>query len=515
MTRRKLPIGMQTFRKIREGRCYYVDKTAYIRQLLDEGEHYFLSRPRRFGKSLFLDTCKELFEGNEPLFEGLAIHDAWDWSVRHPVVRLSFGSGNFKEPGQLALNLKEQLAAAERRAGVVTDYDTAPGRLASLLEALHRQSGQPVTVLVDEYDKPILDALDVPEVARANRDFLRGLYAVVKDCDAHIRFSFITGVSKFSKVSLFSGLNNLKDITLNPRYSAICGYTEADLDTVFAPELGGLDRDQVRDWYNGYSWRGADKVYNPFDILLLFDTREFAAHWFETGTPTFLVDTLFRRRVSSLALDGMVGNAELLSTFDVDDMPTEALLFQTGYLTIERPEPRGGRMFYRLGYPNREVRQSLNQSLLKRMTGDASRPVAHSARLYDLLLVNDFTGLSALFESFFASIPYEWYTNNDIASYEGFYASVFYSYFAGLGLDVVVEDSSSHGRLDMALRFNDNVYLFEFKVVELAPEGAAIAQLKARGYADKYHDRGEPIHLIGVEFSKEARNLAAFDVEQA
>ena len=159
------------------------------------------------------------------------------------------------------------------------------------------------------------------------------------------------------------------------------------------PELGGLDRDQVRDWYNGYSWRGADKVYNPFDILLLFDTREFAAHWFETGTPTFLVDTLFRRRVSSLALDGMVSNAALLSTFDVDDMPTEALLFQTGYLTIERPEPRGAEMFYRLGYPNREVRQSLNQSLLNRMTGDASRPVAHSARLYDLLLVNDFTGL--------------------------------------------------------------------------------------------------------------------------
>ena len=308
MTRRKLPIGIQTFRKIREGRCYYVDKTAYIRQLLDEGEHYFLSRPRRFGKSLFLDTCKELFEGNEPLFAGLAIHDRWDWSVRHPVLRLSFGSGNFKE---------------------------------------------------------------------------------------------------------------------------------------------------------------------------------------------------------------LVSSTELLSTFDVDGMPTEALLFQTGYLTIERPQPRGGRMFYRLGYPNREVRQSLNQSLLNRMTGDASRPVAHSVRLYDLLLINDFTGLAALFESFFASIPYEWYTNNDIASYEGFYASVFYSYFAGLGLDVVVEDSSSHGRSDMALRFNDNVYLFEFKVVELAPEGAAIAQLKAKGYADKYHDRGEPIHLIGVEFSQEARNLAAFDVQQA
>ena len=474
--------------------------------MLDEGEHYFLSRPRRFGKSLFLDTCKELFEGNEPLFEGLAIHDRWDWSVRHPVLRLSFGSGHFKELGYLHEEVMDQLQILEEASEVVAHHDAAPARFRHLIRTLHQRAGRPVAILVDEYDKPILDALDAPEVARANRDFLRGLYAVVKDCDAHIRFSFITGVSKFSKVSLFSGLNNLTDITLEPDYSAICGYTDADLDTVFAPELGGLDRDQVRDWYNGYSWRGDEKVYNPFDILLLFRKREFAAHWFETGTPTFLVDTLFRRRVSSLALDGMVSNAELLSTFDVDDMPTEALLFQTGYLTIERPVPRGAEMFYRLGYPNREVRQSLNRSLLNRMTGDASRPVAHSARLYDLLLVNDFPELGALFESFFASIPYEWYTNNDIASYEGFYASVFYSYFAGLGLDVTVEDSSSHGRLDMVVRFNDNVYLFEFKVVELAPEGAAIARLKAKGYADKYRDRGEPIHLIGVEFSKEARN---------
>ena len=515
MTRRKLPIGMQTFRDIRESNCYYVDKTAYVGRLLDEGKHYFLSRPRRFGKSLFLDTCKELFEGNEPLFEGLAIHDRWDWSVRHPVLRLSFGSGHFREPGYLHEEVMDQLQILEEESEVVAHHDAAPARFRHLIRTLHQRAGRPVAILVDEYDKPILDALDAPKVARANRDFLRGLYAVVKDCDAHIRFSFITGVSKFSKVSLFSGLNNLTDITLEPDYSAICGYTDADLDAVFAPELGGLDRDQVRDWYNGYSWRGEEKVYNPFDILLLFRKREFAAHWFETGTPTFLVDTLFSRRVSSLALDGMVSSAELLSTFDVDDMPTEALLFQTGYLTIERSEPRGGRMFYRLGYPNLEVRQSLNRSLLNRMTGDASRPEAHSVRLYDLLLVNDFTGLAALFEAFFASIPYEWYTNNDIASYEGFYASVFYSYFAGLGLDVVVEDSSSHGRLDMALRFNDNVYLFEFKVVELAPEGAAIAQLKAKGYADKYRDRSEPIHLIGVEFSKEARNLAAFDVEQA
>ena len=515
MSKRRLPIGIQTFHKIRAEDCYYVDKTGYIDRLLDEGTHYFLSRPRRFGKSLFLDTLKELFEGNEPLFEGLYIHDRWDWSIRHPVLHLSFGSGNFKEPDYLEATLMEQLAAAERRAGIVSEYATAPGRFAFLLEALHDQAGQPVAVLIDEYDKPILDALELPEVARANRDFLRGLYAVIKDCDAHIRFTFITGVSKFSKVSLFSGLNNLTDITLEPEYSALCGYTDADLDAVFAPELPGLDRNQIRDWYNGYSWLGDEKVYNPFDILLLFRRRRFAAYWFETGTPTFLVETLFKRRVSSLELGAMEGSDELLSTFDVDDIATEALLFQTGYLTITDEEDLGGKVLYRLGYPNREVRQSLNESLLRYLVRDATRHRVNSTQLYRLLEANDFAGMETLFHAFFASIPYEWYTNNDIARYEGYYASVFYSYFAGLGLNITVEDSSSHGRLDMAVLFNNNVYLFEFKVVELSSAGAALAQLQERRYADKYRALGQPIHLIGVEFSKDERNIAAFDVEQA
>ena len=513
--KRKLPIGIQTFREIREENCYYVDKTAYIARLVDEGKHYFLSRPRRFGKSLFLDTLKELFEGNEPLFEGLAIHERWDWSVRHPVLRLDFSRGNFKEPGQLQEDVMAQLDAIERREGVGSDYAGAPARFSQLMEALHERSGQRVAVLIDEYDKPILDALEVPEVARANRDYLRGLYSTIKFGDAHVAFTFLTGVSKFSKVSLFSGLNNLKDITLDPRYSAICGYTEEDLDAVFAPELPGLDREEIRRWYNGYNWLGEEQVYNPFDVLLLFDRRQFGAYWFETGTPTFLLETLLERGVSSLALDDMLGTEELLSAFDVDHIATEALLFQTGYLTIRRSEPRGGEIYYRLGYPNREVQQSLNKSLLNHLTSNPARRAEHSARLYDLLLVNDFDGLETLFASFFASIPYQWHTNNEIASYEGYYASVFYSYFASLGLSITVEDSSSAGRLDMAVEFNGQVYLFEFKVVERAAEGAALRQLQERDYAAKYRGRGAAIHLIGVEFSREKRNVVAFEVERA
>ena len=511
--KRKLPIGIQTFRTIREENCYYVDKTAYMARLVAEGKHYFLSRPRRFGKSLFLDTLKELFEGNEPLFKGLAIHERWDWSVRHPVLRLDFSSGNFREPSYLHKDVMAQLDAMESESAVTASYDTAPARLRHLLKALHQRTGQRVAVLVDEYDKPILDALEVPEVARANRDYLRGLYSTIKFGDAHIAFSFLTGVSKFSKVSLFSGLNNLIDITLEPHYSAICGYTEADLDAVFAPELLGLDRNEIRTWYNGYNWLGEEAVYNPFDVLLLFRRRAFAAYWFETGTPTFLIEMLLTRGVSALALDDLLGSEELLSAFDVDHIATEALLFQTGYLTIRRTELRGGEIYYRLGYPNREVQQSLNKSLLNHLTGNLARRAEHSARLYDLLLVNDFDSLKTLFEAFFASIPYQWHTNNEIANYEGYYASVFYSYFASLGLTITVEDSSQAGRLDMAVLFNGNVYLFEFKVVERVSAGAAIRQLKERDYAAKYRGRGEPIYLIGVEFSRETRNVAAFEVE--
>ena len=284
------------------------------------------------------------------------------------MVRLSFCGGSFTGPDVLEANVMEQLAAAERRLGVVPEYLTAAGRFAFLLEAL-------------------------------------------------------------------------------------------------------------QEWYNGYSWRGADKVYNPYDVLLLLRRHEFEAHWFETGTPAFLVDKLFERRLSTVSVGDMVSTGELLSAFDVHHIGTEALLFQTGYLTITGEERLGGKVLYRLGYPNREVRQSLNDHLLRHLVQDSDRQTANSIRLARLLEAHDCTGLKDLFHAFFASIPYQC---NHIADYEGFSASVFYSYFAALGYDVAVEESSSHGRLDMAVR-------------------AA----------------GEPIHLIGVEFSRATRNITAFEVADA
>ena len=278
MRKRKLPTGIQTFRKVREEGCYYVDKTAYIQRLVAEGTHYFLSRPRRFGKSLFVDTIKELFEGSEALFKGLHIHDRWDWSVRHPVVWLSFAAGRFDRPGALEADFADQMASLERLAGASNHYATPHRRFAGLIEALHTQSGRGVVVLVDEYDRPITDALNDPTLAKDNRSFLRGVYSVVKDADAFIALSFFTGTSKFSEVGLLPDLNNLIDITLDPSYAAICGYTDDDLQTVFAAELEGLDRKAVRDWYDSYCGLGEASIYNPWAILLLFRSRRFKAH---------------------------------------------------------------------------------------------------------------------------------------------------------------------------------------------------------------------------------------------
>lgn len=512
MTRKILPIGIQTFREIRERDCYYVDKTGYALELIEQGKYFFLSRPRRFGKSLFLDTLGELFVGNEPLFRGLWAHPRWDWERRHPVIRLSFAEGVMHSRAELDQRIGEILADNEANLGVQSPHRSVAGRFLGLIRAAKAKYGEGAVVLVDEYDKPILDNLTAPEIARAMRDGLRNLYSVIKGADPHLRFAFLTGVSKFSKVSLFSGLNNLNDISVDAKYSALCGYTETDLNGVFAPELPGLDRDQIRDWYNGYNWTG-EAVYNPFDVLLLFEKRQFRPWWFETATPTFLVDLLLERQVFVPRLEHLLASEQLLSAFDVDRIATEALLFQTGYLTIDSVRQLGPVIQYRLRYPNQEVRAGLNGALLEQLATRSDATMEHVGRLYDLLLANDFAGLERLFSAFFAGIPADWYRKNPIARYEGYYASVFYAYFASLGLVIVPEESSNAGRLDMAVRFNHQIYLFEFKVVAGEAEGRALRQIKERGYADKYRAEGCPLHLIGVEFSRERRTVVGFEVE--
>jgi hypothetical protein len=513
--RKRLPIGRQTLSLLLQEGCYYADKTGYAVDLAQTGNYYFLSRPRRFGKSLLLDTFKELFQGNAALFKGLAAETRWDWSQQHPVIRISFSDGVLQSRAGLDAAIRDLLRINRMALQLPEPADLAPdylaGNLRELIVQAHQMSGQRVVVLIDEYDKPILDNITHRERATDMREGLKNLYSVLKGADEHLRFVFITGVSKFSKVSLFSGLNNLEDITISPRYSALCGYTDQDVDTVFAPELPGLDREEIRRWYNGYNWLG-ESVYNPFDMLLLFRNREFRPYWFETGTPTFLIKLLSEKQQFTPDIGRIVAAESLLSTFDVDHIPVEALMFQAGYLTIASARHLPGRLQLALKYPNLEVQASLNDSLLQHFTGNPLAAGNQVVALYDLLLAQDGPGMKALFHAFFASIPHDWYRNSPIAQFEGYYASIFYSHFAALGLDIRLEDTSNHGRMDMTVLFNGCVWIFEFKVVELVPEGRALQQIKDRAYADKYRARGEPIYLVGVEFSKQDRNIVAFDI---
>jgi hypothetical protein len=414
----------------------------------------------------------------------------------------------------LNANLNGQLTFLEDAAGLAPRFSDTPNRLRDLIQKRHQQTGQRVVILVDEYDKPILDNLTEPDIARAMREGLRDLYSVLKDADAHVRFVFITGVSKFSKVSLFSGLNNLNDITIDAEYSALCGYTEYDVDTVFAPELPGLDRERIRRWYNGYNWTG-EAVYNPFDVLLLFQKRKFRPYWFETGTPTFLVEHLAQNQFFTPDLAKLQTSEALLSAFDVERIEPEALLWQAGYLTIQDVlTQRSGQMLYTLGYPNAEVEAALNAALLPAFGPEPRPAIEARSRLENALFDADMPGLEAATHALFASIPHDWYRKNTLAQFGGFYASVFYSHLAALGMDTRVEDATNKGRIDLALRAGNRVYLFEFKVVEQVPDGGALAQLQAKAYADKYREPGVSITLVGIEFSRESRNVVGFEVAE-
>ena len=518
MDKLELPIGDASFRNIRTSNCYYVDKTRHLWNLTKGGSrYYFLSRPRRFGKSLLISTLKELFEGYKELFQGLYIYDCWDWEVKHPVVRLSFDS-NYSKPGNLESNIFSQLSALEEEANITPSPEarTGPDRLQYLIRRLYRTTGRQVVVLIDEYDKPILDALENQEQAAANRDYLRGFYGAIKGCADYIRFVFVTGISMYSKVSLFSNLNNLNDISLDAEYATICGYTDNDLKTVFEPELAGLqeeERQEIQHWYNGYHWRGEEKVYNPFDIMLYLQKREFKPYWYETGTPTWLYHLMKRGELSTRELQNLEMYEGDLSTFELEKVNLNALLFQCGYLTIIGETTRAGESFYTLDYPNREVRLSLNRQLLAVASGTSATEVLKQGEtLTRLLADNDFAGLQEELKALFAGMSHAWHDHNDMARYEGHYASVLYASFNALNLDIRAEDASVQGRADIVVVYQGQVFIFELKVANGAEVDAkaeqALAQMRDRDYAGKYRKDGKRIHLLALVFDRQKRNLA-------
>ena len=510
---KKLPIGIQTFSDIINENFVYVDKTDIAYDLISNGRYYFLSRPRRFGKSLFLDTLKEIFEANKELFKGLYIYDKWDWNVKYPVLKISLGSGVIREEGKLKRKLLSILNDIQDYLNIQCDTDIPDECFKELIHKAFKKYGQKVVILIDEYDKPILDNITDKNAAKAMRDKMKDFYGVIKDNDAYIRFVFITGVSKFSRMNLFSGLNNLNDITLNEKYATICGYTHNDLLTVFKEHLKGVDMDKVKRWYNGYYYLG-EKVYNPFDILLFISNNfKYKSYWWSTGNPSFLIDLLYAKDYSIPQVENYIATEEALDSFDVDTIELEILLWQTGYLTIVDVFTVRERLKYKLGVPNLEIQFALNDFFIDALTHQRLNKIILQDNLYFALVNKDPDALKKSIVSLFASIPYQNFTNNRIYEYEGYYASVMYAYFASLGFDIIHEDITNKGRIDLTLKTEDAIYIIEFKMSDDAT-GEALKQIKEKHYYEKYLNENKEIYLIGIEFSREKRNVVGFEWEK-
>ena len=510
--KKKLPIGISSLKKIVTEGYVYVDKTRYVYDLVNTGVYYFLSRPRRFGKSLFIDTLKEAFEGNKELFKGLYIYDKWDWEIKYPVIHINFAEGLLKSRKELDKRIIDILRVNQKRLGIESrEIEDVTSCFIELIDKAKDKHGQNVVILIDEYDKPILDNITEPEIAMQMRDGLKNFYSVIKGQDGNIKFVFLTGVSKFSKVSIFSGLNNLKDITIDRKYSSICGYTEGELITSFEEHIRDKDIGQIRHWYNGYSWTGDERVYNPFSILNYLDKEEFRNYWFESGTPTFLIELLKQRRYYIPQIENIETGESLIGSFDIDFIEPENLLFQSGYLTIISTRTIVGNIIYKLTYPNFEVKTSLLDYILKHYSVNFSNVVRRRIRLYEELERCNIEAIREIIQSHFASIPHDWYRKNDIDEYEGYYCSVFYSYFASLGLNVKAEEPTNYGNVDMAVEMNHAVFIFEFKVIKSENEiGTALQQIRDKNYADRYKGLRLPIYLIGIEFDKSSRNVSFF-----
>ncbi|MFM7091144.1 MAG: AAA family ATPase, partial [Bacteroidota bacterium] len=384
-----------------------------------------------------------------------------------------------------------------------------------LISGAASKYGQRVVVLVDEYDKPILDNINNTQVAREIRNELKTFYGVLKEQDANLQFVFMTGVTKFSKESLFSGLNQLMDITIDKRYSSICGYTDHDLKQHFGEYLEGSDPEEVKRWYNGYNWTGPESVYNPYDILLfLSEDQSFQNYWFETGSPTFLVE-LFRKNQYFLPdLENIEVFQRTLNSFEIDSLDPVTLLFQAGYLTIEKTFIDRGKLVYRLRMPNQEVRLALNEYFIQDYTGISVHLKNKQDVLYDALSVGNLSSFEQHIRSLFAGIPWRNFTNNPLADFEGYYASVLYAFFASINAQVIPEDITNHGQADMTIIFKDHIYVMEIKVVDHLPEGnnKALEQIVQRNYAEKYRNReGMVVHEVGLVFNKTERNLVQAD----
>ena len=526
---KKLPIGLQNFKEIIESGYLYVDKTRQIYDLIDKGKLYFLSRPRRFGKSLLITTLRYIFEGEKELFKGFYIAEQTDYSwEQHPVLKFNFAIIS-KETASLEKGISYILHDYAREYGVeIPDSDI---RLQfNFLVKRIAEKHAPVVVLIDEYDKPIVDFLTEPEKAKENRAVLGEFFSPLKDLESerHLRFLFITGVSKFSKVSLFSDLNNLQDLTIDPLAYDLLGITHDELLKYFekdyiqpVAEHFKMSREEllkgVQLWYNGYSFDGVTKLYNPFSILNFFTKKYFGNFWFATGTPTFLVETIRDRGIDPQELEEIKVNIDFFDKFSLEALEMSGLLFQTGYLTVKRVEQRGYRTNYFLGYPNIEVNHSFTHHLLQAFTYKQQGTVGNALiRMREGLEEGDLEAFIRQLKVLFADISYHLHPKNkpDAESFkmwEGYFHTIIYLIMTFLSLDVESEVTKHKGRLDLSVQTPKFLYLMEFKLDE--PAENAIQQIKNRDYIQSYTNVEKTIYLVGVGFSKTERNVAAWEAE--
>ena len=510
-----LPIGVQTFEDLITGDFVYVDKTRHIYDLLRPAKGlYFLSRPRRFGKSLLVTTLRAIFQGKRELFEGLAIAEAgYDWQV-HPVIHFDLSGAIVNSSDDLRDCLNDQMDEIAEDYGVGLEkqkYDARFTELIRKLGAINR-----VAILIDEYDKPILDNIGEPERRQSIKDALSGFYGIIKANDRRLRFVLLTGVSKFSKVSVFSKLNNLTDLTMLEDCADMLGYTQTELERYFPEHLRsvaehlGLDLPELlrrtEHWYNGYRFSPRDaRVYNPVSTMSMLRHRRFSNFWFETGTPTFLLDVMESndydvRDAEELELDELA-----FSSYEVEDLEVEPLLFQTGYLTIRDYDP--DTMLYTLGYPNFEVKNAFLQYLVDRFSSVRKEMAASFLnKMIKSLKATDLETFFDILRSFFANIDYDLRI-----AHEKYYQSIFYLVFSLIGLRIDAEVKTHRGRADVVIQTDDAVFVFEFKLYD--SKESALAQIKEMEYALKYQATGKTIHLIGVEFCQEKRNIGDWVIE--
>ncbi len=493
---RKYPVGIQDLSEVITGGYAYVDKTFFAHKLITQGKFYFLSRPRRFGKSLFLSTLFYLFKGKKEIFEGLFIYDKWEWSKTSPIIKISFSNIGHSTAG-LEKAIHDTLNENALQYGVEFTKQDFDQKFRELIQKLDEQYGK-VVVLIDEYDKPIIDYIDndIPK-AIENRGILKSFYSILKDADPDLKLVFITGVSKFSKVSIFSDLNNLNDITLDSGYSGICGITQAELEHNFEEELKVYDAEKIKNWYNGYSWKGIETVYNPFSLVNFFvKNGDFQNYWFVSGTPTFLIN--LSRKYDLYDFEGASVDASGLNAYDIEHLQLIPLMFQTGYLTIKSHEDG----IYELDYPNLEVRQSYLNILSKSYINDEILSGQSWANeLKKALNVGQVEKLETLFNALFKSIPYElWQKQN-----EHYYHAIIHLTFRLLGIYVESQVHSSDGRLDALVQTKDYVYCFEFKLNGKAQ--VALQQIKDKGYLMPYLNSNKKCIGIGLNFSKKLKKV--------